>query len=72
MSDTVIRLTILLGILFGSLAMIGVALYLSIAVLKFPLLVIVLVGVLASGLVALFLKFVGKMSPAREGHHHEW
>jgi hypothetical protein len=62
----------LLGIFFGCLAMIGAALYLSIAVLKVPFLVIITVGVLASGLVALFLKFVGKMSPAREGHHHEW
>jgi hypothetical protein len=61
----------LLGILFSGLAMVGVALYLSIAVFKLPVLVIFTVAVLATGLVALFLKFVGKMSPAREGHRYE-
>lgn len=71
MSDTVIRLAMLLGIFFGCLVMIAAALYLSIAVFKLPFFVIVTAGVLASGLVALFLKFVGKMSPARQGHRYE-
>jgi hypothetical protein len=61
----------LLGIFFGCLAMIGVALYFSIAVLKLPLLVIATVALFAGALGALFLKFVGKMSPAREGHRYE-
>jgi hypothetical protein len=60
MSDSIIRLTILLGIFFGCLGLIEEAVYLSIAVFKAPLLAVVPVA-----LVAVFLVFVGKMSPAR-------
>jgi hypothetical protein len=71
MSDTVIRLALLLGIFFGSLSMIGGAVFLAIAVFKVPLVVIALVGLAASFLVAIFLGFVGQMSPVREGHRYE-
>jgi hypothetical protein len=66
MSDAVIRLVILLGIFFGCLGIIEESIYLAIAVFKVPLLVIVPLGLVAS-----FLVFVGKMSPAREGHRYE-
>jgi hypothetical protein len=66
MYDAVIRLTILLGILFGCLGMIGAEIYLAIAVFKLPLLAIVPLG-----LVAIFLLFVGQMSPVREGRRYE-
>jgi xanthine/uracil/vitamin C permease (AzgA family) len=66
MCDSAIRLAIVLGIFFGCLGLIEEAVYLSIAVFKAPLLAIVPVV-----LVAIFLVFVGKMSPARLGRRDE-
>ncbi len=66
MSNSVIRLAILLGILLGCLGLIEEAVYLAIAVFKAPLLALVPVA-----LVAIFLFFVGKMSPARLGRRDE-
>ncbi len=66
MNDAVLRLAILLAIFLGCLGVIEESIYLAIAVFKVPLLAVVPVG-----LVAVFLIFVGKMSPRREGHRHE-
>jgi hypothetical protein len=66
MNDIVIRLAVLLGIVFGCLAMIAGEMYFAIAVFKIPLLAIVPVGLVVS-----FLVFVGKMSPVKEGHRYE-
>jgi hypothetical protein len=71
MSDIVIRLAILLGIFFGWLAAIGESAYLAIVVFKLPLLIIVLVGLVASFLAVSFLFFVGNVSPVREGRRYE-
>jgi hypothetical protein len=60
MSDSIIRLAIVLAIFFGCLGLIEETVYLSVAVFKAPLLAIVPLA-----LVAAFLAFVGKMSPAR-------
>jgi hypothetical protein len=66
MYDSALRLAIVLGIFFGCLGIIEEAIYLAIAVFKAPLLAMAPVV-----LVACFLFFVGKMSPARQGHRDE-
>jgi hypothetical protein len=66
MSDLVLRLAILLGIFFACLAAIEESIYLAIAVVKIPLLIIVPVGMVMG-----FLVFVGQLSQAKKGHHYE-
>jgi hypothetical protein len=64
-------LALVLGAVFGCLAMIGASTFLAIAVFKAPLFVIVLVGLVCAVFGASFLAFVGEMSPVREGHRYE-
>lgn len=71
MSDTIIRLAIVLGLFFGFIVMTGGAIYLAIAVFKAPLFVVVSAGFVSSLLVALFLDVVGKLSPVRAGRRYE-